>query len=388
MDLKFTTAGQYVEMQVDISSEEIYKRDSTGKVRVWWYDVGTNTQEWAWRINSGIKDGKIVTSEWKYVEQKNVGKVNETSLQEQANLEAHAEMKKKLERGYFSKIEDIDSFEKIKPMLAAKYEDAKFDFEKNIYFTQPKLDGIRCIARRDGLWSRAGKEIIAVPHIMDDLKEFFKLFPDAILDGELYNHDLRDDFNKITSVVRKTKPKSSDIEEAKSLVQYHVYDMVRSDEIAFGDRITKLSTEQSFGDSIKIVKTNRINNQEEMDNFYGDYLQDGFEGQMIRLDQRYQQNKRSKSLLKRKEFLTDEFKVIGVEEGKGNWSGHIKRFILELPNGTQFGAGVRGTQEVMKALFESNESPDWATLRYFTPTPDGIPRFPVVIDWGKGKRED
>jgi hypothetical protein len=59
-----------------------------------------------------------------------------------------------------------------------------------------------------------------------------------------------------------------------------------------------------------------------------------------------------------------------------------------LPNGTQFGAGVRGTQEVMKALFESNDQPNWATLRYFTPTPDGIPRFPVVIDWGLGERED
>ena len=388
MDLKFTTAGEYVQMQVDISSEEIYKRDSTGKIRVWWYDVGTDTQEWAWRINSGIKDGKIVTSEWKYVEQKNVGKTNETSLQEQANLEAHAEMKKKLERGYFSKIEDIDSFEKVKPMLAAKYENAKLNWGKEVYFSQPKLDGIRCVARKDGLWTRQGKEIVSVPHIMDDLKEFFDVYPDAILDGELYNHDLRDDFNKITSLVRKTKPTQADIKEAATLVQYHVYDLVRSDKMVFGDRITKLSVESTFGYSIRIVKTNRVNNQEEIDNLYGDYLQDGFEGQMIRLDKKYEENKRSKSLLKRKEFLTDEFKVVSVEEGKGNWSGHIKRFVLELADGTQFGAGVRGTQEVMKALFESNEKPNWATLRYFTPTPDGIPRFPVVIDWGVGQRED
>jgi DNA ligase-1 len=125
-----------------------------------------------------------------------------------------------------------------------------------------------------------------------------------------------------------------------------------------------------------------------MDQRYGDYLEAGYEGQMIRENAEYEQNKRSKSLIKRKEFLTDEFHVIAVEEGKGNWAGYIKRFILQLPDGREFGAVVRGTQEVMKKLFESNEKPTWATLRYFTPTPDGVPRFPVVVDWGVGQRED
>jgi hypothetical protein len=130
IDLKFTTAGDYFMMRVENTSTQIYKRDSTGKVRVWWYDTGTDGQGWAWRVNSGLKDGKIVQSEWKFVEQKNIGKVNETSLEEQSILEAEAEKKKKLERGYFSNIEDIDSFEKVKPMLAAKYENAKFNWDK------------------------------------------------------------------------------------------------------------------------------------------------------------------------------------------------------------------------------------------------------------------
>jgi hypothetical protein len=39
-------------------------------------------------------------------------------------------------------------------------------------------------------------------------------------------------------------------------------------------------------------------------------------------------------------------------------------------------------------MWKNQDKPDWVTLRYFTPTPDGIPRFPVVIDWGKGKRLD
>ena len=76
--------------------------------------------------------------------------------------------------------------------------------------TQPKLDGIRCIIRKTNevveAHTRNGKKIDAIPHILHSLEEFFKENPYAILDGELYNHDLRDNFNKITSLVRKQKP--------------------------------------------------------------------------------------------------------------------------------------------------------------------------------------
>jgi DNA ligase 1 len=384
-------------MKVVSSGKKVFKRDSAGKTRVWWADIGTDESLWAWRTNSGIEDGKIVTSGWKTVEQKNVGRANETTLKEQAFFEVDAELKKKLDRGYFTDVSDIDTFEKIKPMLAIKHEDAKYNFDNSTYFTQPKLDGIRCIARRDGLWSRAGKEIVAVPHVMEALRVFFEKFPDAILDGELYNHQLRDDFNTITSLVRKTKPTEDDLKESSRLVQYHVYDVVEMplvgdldpSNISFEYRYQWLY-DLGFGgeSSIQIVDTRSISSLEEMDSRYGEYLEAGYEGQMIRINTAYEKNKRSKSLIKRKEFLTDEFEVVGVEEGKGNWAGYIKRFVLRLPDGREFGAGVRGTQEVMKKLFESGEKPNWATLRYFTPTPDGVPRFPVVVDWGIGSRED
>lgn len=376
-------------MEIKEQTSTLFKRDSKGKVREWFAMTGTDSTNWYWCAVSGLDDGKKVQSGWKLVEQKNVGKANETSLEEQAVAEMMAEFSKKSERGYFSSLSNIDTFEKIKPMLASKHEDAKYDFNNEVYYSQPKLDGIRCIARRNGLWSRSGKEIVAVPHIVEELRVFFEKYPDAILDGELYNHDLRDDFNKITSLVRKTKPTLHDFEEAKALVEYHVYDMivVPDDAALFIDR-WQWFYNQGFDQCVKVVKTTAIGDIENMDVAYGEYLQDGYEGQMIRKNTQYEQNKRSKSLIKRKEFLTDEFAVIAVEEGKGNWAGHIKRFVLTLPGGPQFGAGVRGTQDVMKAMFESNDVPTWATLRYFTPTPDGIPRFPVVIDWGTGQRED
>jgi ATP-dependent DNA ligase len=108
---------------------------------------------------------------------------------------------------------------------------------------------------------------------------------------------------------------------------------------------------------------------------------------MVRIDRPYE-NKRTKNLLKRKEFLTDEFEVVEVLEGQGNWQGCVKHFVLRLNSEKTFQAGVRGDMDTLRAMWKNQEKPDWVTLRYFTPTPDGVPRFPVVIDWGFGKRED
>jgi len=135
------------------------------------------------------------------------------------------------------------------------------------------------------------------------------------------------------------------------------------------------------------VPTVFVMDDDHCNSLYADYLESGWEGQMLRRNKVYEPNKRSGSLLKRKEFITEEFKVISVEEGQGNWSGCVKRFVLEMPDGRFVGAGVKGTQKKLKELFESDEKPTWATLRYFTPTPDGIPRFPVVIAWGVGVRD-
>ena len=373
-------------MQVFEITQPLFKRDTKGSIRTWVAETGTDGTNWFWRTRSGLETGKKVTSEWKSVEQKNLGKVNETSLSAQASAEMWAEFKKRQDKGFFSNIQDIDTYDKFKPMLAAKHEDAKYDFYGKTYYSQPKLDGIRCIARADGLWTRAGKPIVSCPHLIESLAPFFKSYPDAILDGELYNHDLRDDFNKITSIVRKTKPTSDDYVEAADLVQYHVYDIGSSLD-KFWDRINFIFDNLKGLTSINPVSTRRITNQQEMDDLYGSYLEDGFEGQMIRENDVYE-TKRSKYLLKRKEFLDAEFDVVSMEEGKGNWSGMAKRFILKLDDTRNFGAGVRGKQDVLKELWDNNITPNWVTLRYFTPTPDGVPRFPVVVDWGFGSRDD
>ena len=381
-------------MQTVQSLPTLYKRDSKGKIRVLTIEVGlvehgfpTNTEDlFGTRSIAGLQEGKLVTSGWKISKPKNVGKINGTTSRTQAEAEATANWDKKLEKEYFLRIEDVDSYERFKPMLAGDYTKR----HQSEGHSQPKLDGIRCLADKNGLWTRQGKPINSCPHIWEAVKPCFVNNEDIVLDGELYNHDLKEDFNKITSLVRKSKSTPEDILEAKDMVQYHVYDMYIGNmpNFLFTQRTGVLkSIINKDSTCVHLVPTTYCPDQESLDSMYAEYTTDGYEGQMVRNDTPYE-NKRSNGLLKRKEFITEEFAVSAMLEGQGNWAGHVKKFSLVLPSGENCGAGVRGKQDVLKALWEDGNTPSWATLRYFGLTPDGVPRFPVVIDYGYGERTD
>ena len=377
-------------MQNIVSLDPLYKRDSKGKVRIWTMEVGfNNDNEAGIRTISGLVDGQKVTSEWNLTEAKNVGRSNATTAKTQAEFEAQAEWTKNVDKDYFVDVNDIDSYTAFKPMLA-------HDFTKTPVtsgITQPKLDGIRMVVNTRGLYSRSNKEIVAVPHIAEALADFIKDHPTVTLDGELYNHELKDNFQKITSLVRKTVNLGADeLAESKELVQYHIYDMFDSanPNMTFMQRYNwiqknvHLVNKKAVG--IHLVASAICETTEEIDVMYGEYTTAGYEGQMIRQDAVYE-NKRSKGLLKRKEFITEEYEVVEVHEGQGNWAGYAKRLTLKMPNGTTFSSGIRGSQAKLKELLE-NPNIDWATCRYFELSNDGVPRFPVTIDYGTGVRND
>ena len=369
----------------------LFKRDSNGKVRQYTIEYTRDgVMPAGYRTVAGIQGGKLVTSEWKLTTGKNTGKVNATTDGEQALKEAVAKWEKKEEKEYFEFEEQIDNEQPFKPMLAHDYTKRPQDSG----YSQPKLDGIRCIATKKGLFTRAGKRIFSCTHIEEELKMFFENDPDIILDGELYNHELKANFNKITSLVRKVKPTDEERAECVEKVQYHIYDMYEGGSWNFYDRWTFVNDtmmnewiENDNAVSIRIVQTVYCRNQDKLDNMYSEYTLQGYEGQMVRNDTPYE-NKRSKNLLKRKEFITEEFNIVEVLEGSGNWAGYAKHFELELGDGRTFKSGVRGNQETLKNLLEQEVKPTWVTCRYFELTPDGIPRFPVVIDWGNGERND
>lgn len=343
----------------------IYKRDSKGLLRVWSMEQDGPR----YRTISGLADGKLVTTEWTRAHPTNEGRANYRDSTAQATFEIEAAYEKKLTREYHRTIEATSGGAHFfKPMLAKEY--TKW---AGPCWAQPKLDGIRCIATKDGLFSRQGKPITAVPHIHAALASVFASQPDMVLDGELYNHDLKEDFNEIVSIVRKKDPSADELEKAEAMIQYHIYDAPSV--VGTGQARFAVAQEAAIMSGHVFVPTHLVGTVEELDALYGQWLELGYEGQMVRLPGNYEQ-KRSSLLLKRKEFQDAEYEVVSIEEGQGNWSGVAKRVVCKLPDGRTFGAGIKGSYERAKTLL--NERHKVATVRFFALTPDGIPRFPVA----------
>lgn len=352
----------------------LYKRSVTGKISTWYVEVNDN----CFRTVSGFLDGQKVTSEWTCCKAKNIGKKNSTNPNEQAKAEAKAMFDKRKVLSYWEDIKNIDTPVYFKPMLAHDYNDYKNKIKYPIY-SQPKLDGVRCIVRADGMWSRNGKPIISAPHIFEILKPLFETNPDLILDGELYANKETADFNTIISCVRKTKPTKTDLETSKK-IQYWVYDLPSYDGV-FWDRLIMLNKLLNlYNSSIKVVTTTKIEDKDLVKTYYNEYIEQGYEGQILRTNSLYE-NKRSKSLLKYKTFYDAEFTILGVVEGQGNLTGKVGKLQFKTKDGVEFDAAVNGDWEYIENLWNSREGlvGKVAIVKYFEKTEDGSLRFPKVI---------
>mgnify|MGYP001453946926 CR=1 FL=1 len=93
------------------------------------------------------------------------------------------------------------------------------------------------------------------------------------------------------------------------------------------------------------------------------HLEQGYEGQMVRKDAPYE-NKRSATLLKRKEFTDAEYKVLDIEEGDGNRTGTVKHLVCYCPTTDRtFNSNVKGNFEYLKEVL--------AAVRPIDNCPDG-----------------
>ncbi len=267
----------------------------------------------------------------------------------------------------------------IKPMLAHKVGKKEVDWSaKN--FIQPKLDGVRCIFTKDGAYSRTGKQFKNVAHIEEDLEDFFKQYPETILDGELYNHDLKHDFEKIISLVRKQKPTEDDRSEAANLVQYHVYDFINKFNPEYETRHNMLKMSLPIARSMTLIANTLVESMEEAQMLHKVHLAQGYEGSMLRTNGFYEQ-KRSYNLQKFKDFHDTEATITGYEEGKGKRQGTLGKFLMTDDEGIQFGCppGKGYTyKDLANMLLNIHDYiGQRATFTYFQRTQAGSYRHPL-----------
>lgn len=330
----------------------LFTRDTLDNIRVWYMEQNGNK----YRMISGLADGQKVTSEWTITEGKNTGKKNETTSVQQATLEIEAKYKKQLKTGYFDNVKDIDKVQYVEPMLAKLYKDYADDinFVKEMWSIQCKFNGMRCIATKDGLFTRKGETYESVPHIENALKPFFEKYPNAVLDGELFNNDLRQQLNEISKLIRKTKHiEAGDFVESEKKVKFYIYDGYNfRDKSNILDENVPYSERKSWIDGVVIplskyfveVETKIVHNKNHLDELYQELVDDGQEGGILRkMDSKYE-HKRSKNLLKVKPEDDDEAEIVGITEGTGNWSGTGKVITLKW-KGVTFDATFKGTYE-------------------------------------------
>ena len=268
----------------------------------------------------------------------------------------------------------------MKPMLAHKYDDNRVDWSKPVYI-QPKLDGVRCLFTKDGAYSRTGKHFKNLVHIELALMPFFNNNPDVVLDGELYNHELKHDFEKIISLVRKQKPTADDRLEAQQLVQFHVYDYFDSVKYdSYKTRMQQLVTSNIYCNCVKYVNAKLIDSYNYARELHTWNLADGYEGSIIRLDGLYKHG-RSYDLMKFKDFSDTEATIVGYELGKGKRTGTLGKFLMMDDEGVQFGCPPGkgySYKDLSDMLLNINDYiGQRATFTYFQRTQAGSYRHPL-----------
>ena len=266
----------------------------------------------------------------------------------------------------------------IKPMLAYKVDKKPVDWSEKV-FIQPKLDGVRCIFTKDGAYSRTGKEFKNLAHIKYDLTDYFRKHPNSVLDGELYNHALKNDFEKIISLVRKQKPTDQDARDAENLVQYHVYDTI-AEGVNYEDRFNWLTRYLPIAASMTLIKNTVVESQDEAKMLHDVHLAQGYEGSMLRLNKLYEQ-KRSYNLQKFKDFSDTEATIIGYEAGKGKFTGLIGKFFMQDDDGNEFGCPIGKGYNYADRKNILDNIHDYigqrATFTYFQRTQAGSYRHPL-----------
>ena len=270
-----------------------------------------------------------------------------------------------------------------KPMLAYPVSDKPIDYSKPV-FIQPKLDGVRCLIQYDNskvtAYSRTGKEWKNIDHILENLAPWFENNKTTVLDGELYNHDLRDDFETIISLVRRQKPDDIDMLESRDMVQFHCYDIIHPDNNVFQDRSSFIKNCLPESYCVKHVSTHLIFREDDAKVYHNRNLNKGYEGSIVRTNDIYQ-NKRSHSLRKFKDFHDAEAQIIGYETGAGKREGTLGKFIMQDDNGIQFGCppGKGFTYKDMADMLNNINDyiGETATFTYFERTKAGSYRHPL-----------
>jgi len=365
----------------------LYKKDVNNKVRFWKIQAIQDNESFFISISYGQLGAKVTDNRKEVKSGKNIGKKNETSIPTQTILICDKTWKDKIEKEQFSESEIDNNVQekKFKPMLAETWNPhSTVNHKINISFpcyVQPKLDGIRCLSYLDSNnmivnQSRQLKLFHNLVHINNELKCIFDAYPDIVLDGELYNHDI--DFNHIAGIVKTEKIEN----EKLHLIQYHIYDCFLQNDlnVLFTQRVQLLKNIQKLGSfhSVQFVPTLIVKSIDEVMNKHNEFIIDKYEGTILRNFHSKYEFHRTKHLQKFKNFEENEFEIVGFKQGEGHDDGAVI-WKCKTENEQYFDVRPLGSIKQRIDWFKSasNFIGKMLTVTYQNLSEIGIPRFPV-----------
>jgi ATP-dependent DNA ligase len=367
----------------------LYGEASTGKAKQWTVAVEARPIDGLSAgvviVSHGYVDGKLQVNERVITTGKNIGKKNETSPVIQAISEAQALWNKKRDAGYVeagssaTAEDDTASVDGAPlPMLALDYNKRGKDIIFPCY-AQRKLDGVRCVAiAGKGLFSRNGKPMST--HLTAIRAEIDSLPAGTILDGELYADKGNLTFQEIVGLAKKGTLRGDDVDKLKHLYLC-VYDTIRDGSNKDRNKwLSTLFTERKF-QHLRLLPSDICNSLEDAKFFHAMYVAEGYEGLILRnVKGDYKIGHRSKDLQKYKEFLDEEFAIVGFKEGDGVEKGCVL-WRCATKEGAEFDCRPRGSREERAVLFRNGRSyiGKPLTVRFQEWTDDKLPRFPVGI---------
>lgn len=313
---------------------------------------------------------------------KNVGRSNETTALEQAQLELDSRTNKQLDKGYVEKAEDatkpsVNTLGFTKPMLAQPLDKVKPEqIDWNTTYCQPKLDGHRAMYKDGVLYSRQGKEL-NLPHIVEAIQGAG--LDQLHLDGEIYLHGKT--LQEISSLVKRTQPGTEEL-------VYHIYDVVSDKHYAA--RLSIICNEgvvvYDWPQAIEMLESHEVYDKNSLMAYHEQNLSAGYEGTMLRWgDEGYQDGKRSKHLLKLKNFTDSEYRIIGAEMGvpyiRGEEEFSVPVWVLDAGEGKTFTATAQGDMYEKHELWETRDQHigKLLTVKHHGKSKDDIPQLPVSL---------
>jgi DNA ligase-1 len=346
---------------------DLYKVDNRGNIRhfhAWIDDFELDIV-----LESGVLDGQYVVTRVP-VEENSSGR----SIEDQLELTLNSREKVKLDSGFKRSIEEAKKMKGTAvnglplPMLAHKVNYGKIDWVTAM--VQRKYDGHRCvIANVDGslvAYSRKGLVLTTIDHVVDKLQG--KLEKGCFLDGELYLHGAS--LQRIGSLAKRKQPDTLKL-------KFMCYDMILNEPFLY--RLSQIRSLNIESDVISIAETLTVKDKGQVKEYFRQFREEGYEGGIVRHGKTGYEHKRSYGLMKVKEFLDSEFKVIDILPSKDKWA----RLVCVTKDGKEFKASCHGKVPYKAFVYKNKEQFLGKTvkLKFSHWTDEGIPFHPVSLCW-------